>query len=358
MALIGKTFPVGMKKNVVFSLFGACGPTGFVFGALFSAILAQTGCKSFPLSMCCFVKLTLLPGWPWVFWALSIVCTLVCVASCFIIPGDSPKPNSTFDFTGAATGVSGLILINFAFNQAPVVGWQTAYISFTLGIGILLLVMFAFVELHMAKQPLLPVRGLQKEAWFALACIAAGWSSHGIWLYYFFNYVQLFRHATPIAAAAQISPVAFLGPICALSTGYLLKKIRVAYIMLLAMLCFTFGTLFLAIAPIDQPYLVFTFWSVIIMPGGMNWSFPSGTILLSNAMPKEHQGMSASLVSTVVNYSISLGLGIAGTVNKYTAEKHGTLAGLRAGWYFGIGLDVLGIAIAGYFVWISRPQKS
>lgn len=45
MALIGTTFPPGMKKAVVFSLFGACGPTGFVFGAIFSALLSQFGCK-------------------------------------------------------------------------------------------------------------------------------------------------------------------------------------------------------------------------------------------------------------------------------------------------------------------------
>ena len=45
-------------------------------------------------------------------------------------------------------------------------------------------------------------------------------------------------------------------------------------------------------------------------------SFPSGTILLSNSMPREQQGMAASVVNTVVNYSISLSLGIAGTIER------------------------------------------
>ena len=43
MALLGRTYPVGMKKNIVFSLFGACGPIGWVVGGTFSSICAQLG---------------------------------------------------------------------------------------------------------------------------------------------------------------------------------------------------------------------------------------------------------------------------------------------------------------------------
>ena len=45
MALVGRTFPMGMKRNIVFSLFGAAGPTGFTLGAVFSSICAQLGCE-------------------------------------------------------------------------------------------------------------------------------------------------------------------------------------------------------------------------------------------------------------------------------------------------------------------------
>jgi len=46
MAIVGRTYPVGLKRNIVFSLFGACGPTGFFFGALFSALIAQLACTA------------------------------------------------------------------------------------------------------------------------------------------------------------------------------------------------------------------------------------------------------------------------------------------------------------------------
>lgn len=83
----------------------------------------------------------------------------------------------------------------------------------------------------------------------------------------------------------------------------------------------------------------------------MDMSFPAATIILSNQVPKQHQGVAASLITTVVNYSISWGLGIAGTVevhvNKGGADE---LAGYRGAWYSGMGLSGVGIIIAAAFL--------
>lgn len=82
-------------------------------------------------------------------------------------------------------------------------------------------------------------------------------------------------------------------------------------------------------------------------------SFPAATIILSEALPKEHQGLAASLVNTVINYSISIGLGIAGTVQSQispgTTEQE-ILKGCRSAFYVGIGLSGLGVLVATLFV--------
>jgi MFS family permease len=44
MALIARTYPMGDKRALILSLFGACGPTGFLTGAIFAAIFAQYAC--------------------------------------------------------------------------------------------------------------------------------------------------------------------------------------------------------------------------------------------------------------------------------------------------------------------------
>lgn len=82
-------------------------------------------------------------------------------------------------------------------------------------------------------------------------------------------------------------------------------------------------------------------------------SFPSGTLLLSNAMPKKHQGLAASLVSTMVNYSISIGLGFAGTVETHVNDGgKDVLRGYRGALYMGVGLAAGGLVISSFYVFV------
>lgn len=89
-------------------------------------------------------------------------------------------------------------------------------------------------------------------------------------------------------------------------------------------------------------------------------SFPSGTLILSNAMPRKHQGLAASLVSTTVNYSISIGLGFAGTVETYVNDGgKDVLKGYRGALYMGVGLAGSGVIISSAYVLVGliRDQK-
>lgn len=78
-------------------------------------------------------------------------------------------------------------------------------------------------------------------------------------------------------------------------------------------------------------------------------------------MPREHQGVAGSLVNTVVNYSISLGLGLAGTVERYVdPDGSNMLKGYRGASYMGVGLAGLGsiIAICFTIVTFSNSKSS
>ena len=88
-------------------------------------------------------------------------------------------------------------------------------------------------------------------------------------------------------------------------------------------------------------------------------SFPAATILLSNLVPKGQQGVAASLVATVVNYSISIGLGIAGTVESHVSEGgKEVLRGYRGAWYAGIGLSGLGVLLSVCFIVVERRKPA
>ncbi|SCW02139.1 LAFE_0E15038g1_1 [Lachancea fermentati] len=346
VAILGRTYEPGKRKQMVFSLFGAAAPGGYVLGAVFSSLFAQ------------------LVWWPWAFWVMSIFCTLLAVAGYFIIP-ETPLPKrdesisiwQLTDFAGSLTGVIGLVLCNFAWNEGPVVGWPKPYTYSLLIVGVFFLVAFALIESR-AQFPLVPFSALPKDASFILGCVAAGWSSFGIWIFYLWQFLEETRGKSPLSTSAQFVPVTVSGFCAAITTGYILSHISASVVMLFSMTAFTVGGILIATAPSHQTYWAQTFISIIVMPWGMDMSFPAATILLSNAMPQEHQGLAASLVNTVVNYSISIGLGFAGTIeSRVNGGGTNLLKGYRGAWYMGIGLSGMGIAIAILYV-MSIHQKS
>lgn len=109
--------------------------------------------------------------------------------------------------------------------------------------------------------------------------------------------------------------------------------------------------------PIHQTYWAQEFVGLIILPWGMDMSFPAATIVLSRAMPRKHQGLAASLVNTFVNYSISIGLGFAGTVDSnVNDEGREVLRGFRGALYMGVGLASLGVVVALMFCSVERHR--
>lgn len=95
----------------------------------------------------------------------------------------------------------------------------------------------------------------------------------------------------------------------------------------------------------------------------MDLSFPASAISLSNMVPKERQGISASLVNTIINYSVSIGLGIAGTVESVViGQGQDELQGYRSALYTSVGLAGLSLCVSAAFAIqgsydLKRPQK-
>lgn len=335
IAILGRSYEPGRRKQMIFSIFGAAAPGGFVFGATFSALLGQ------------------LAWWPWAYWVMAIACLLLAGAGVLVIPhtphpkiDDSVSLVMRVDAWGAITGVTGLVFVNFAWNQGSVVGWTPPYTYVLLIVGFLFLGLFAFIESR-ATFPLLPIAALSTDSAFVLGCIAAGWSSFGIWLFYIWQFMEESRGNSPLLASAQFVPVAIIGLCASVTTGIVLNRLPASVVMLISMLAFTIGGVLIATTPIEQSYWAQTFISIIVMPWGMDMSFPAATILLSNAMPREHQGIAASLVNTVINYSISIGLGFAGTIESQINDGGlEILKGYRGAWYMGIGLSSLGVFVS------------
>ena len=347
LAILGSTYPPGRRKAMVFAIFGATAPGGSILGTVFSSLFA-------------------LVWWPWTFWSFSITLAAVVVIGWFVIPSRPESHHHTrssslkhlivveLDLPGTLTGVAGLVLVNLAWNQAPLVGWSQPYVYVTLILGALFLAAFFVIEIYYATHPLIPFPALSSDVAFTLGAIACGWGCFGIWFYYVWQIMLVLRNEPPLLATAHASPVVISGAVAAILTGALMHRMGPPLVMLCALLAFLTGIILIATMPVDQIYWAQTFVTMIVTPFGMDMSFPAGTLILSDAVPRRHQGIAASLVNTVVNYSISLAIGFAGTVevnvNNGGRNDADILRGFRGAMYLGIGIATLGVALCVAFL--------
>ncbi|XXH00823.1 hypothetical protein Hte_007174 [Hypoxylon texense] len=347
LAIFGAAYPDGMRKTMAFALFGACAPSGSIVGATFSALFD-------------------LVWWPWTFFSFAVVLAILAVMVVIFVPS-IPRiraPPTTLagviqdlDLLGGIVGVTSLVLINFAWNQAVVVGWRQDrdYVYICLLLGMILLPCFFIIETKVAAKPLIPFAALTSDVGFVMACIACGWGCFGIWLFYLLQFYANLRHGSPLQISAWFSPIPASGFAASITTGIILSKVRSSVVMVMSMTFFLVGVILVAVAPVDQTYWAQTFVCSLVIPWGMDMSFPAGTIIMSQSLPKEHQGVAASLINTVVNYSVSLSLGFAGTVEMRvdhggSSESDNVLRGYRGALYLAIGLAGLGLATSLVFV--------
>lgn len=165
--------------------------------------------------------------------------------------------------------------------------------------------------------------------------------------------------------AAWFTPILGVGLVSALAVGKLLGRVPASWIMVIGQVAYLTGSILAAARTPHSIYWTYFFFSVLIMTVGMDTSFPASAIIFSNAVPKQYQGMGASIVMTIVNYSISLGLGFAGTIetniNNGGLTKGDKLHGFQSAMWFSVGLSGFGLflsliyVVKGYWKKSSKP---
>ncbi|MCJ1416202.1 hypothetical protein MMC32_002537 [Xylographa parallela] len=289
VALLGATYPPGLRKNLVFAAFGAVAPGGAVIGAVFGGIFQNS--------------------WPWAFYSLALVLATAAVVSHFVIPNRMSETVDThklsrwqllekLDILGGSVGIIALTLINFAWNQAPATSWAEPSVITTLILGICLVVVFFLIETRVSSSPLIPLDIITLDIGFVIACISCGWATFGIWIYYSFQFFQQIRGSGPLLTSAYYAPAAISGALASIITGLLLQILHPAWVMTFSLTSFTIATVLVATAPVLQTYWSQTFVSMIFITWGIDMSFPAATIIMSNAVKPEHQGIAASLIMT------------------------------------------------------------
>jgi hypothetical protein len=225
-------------------------------------------------------------------------------------------------------------------------------------VGIVLIVAFVFSQSR-ASAPVLP-NSLWTRKGFSpvVTAMSFGWMSFGIFLYYTTIYILTVHKAAPLTAVAQMVPLVIGGLFATASVGIFISRVPAQYIFGLSMFSFFVGNLLMSFVNYSNVYWAFIFPACLLVVGGPDLSFASSGILISNVVLPEEQGVAGSFISTVVQYSIAFGLGVAATIESHTNDGgKDIVSGYRGALWLGIGFAAVAFFIVVFFVRDNRFDK-
>jgi len=180
----------------------------------------------------------------------------------------------------------------------------------------------------------------------------------GIVIWYVTLYNQVLRHYTVFASAGTYATLAVMGTLCAFLSSQAISRMPAQYILAIGSICSCAACALLATSPAQQVYWAQIFPALILTAFGPDFIFTATQIIASNTVRRDQQGIAGSLMGTVLSYSLSTGLGFAGTAEAYTNDGgNNLLQGYRSAMYLGIGMSALATIIALVFVRIPKDVR-
>ncbi|CEJ61892.1 hypothetical protein PMG11_10408 [Penicillium brasilianum] len=342
--ILGSTYRPGPRKNLVFSIYGACAALGFFAGFFVSGICGQY------------------LSWRWYFFIGAILSAMMTASSLFYINCDYANKRELgirMDWSGFCLSISGATLFVFAIadsSYAPQ-GWRTPYIPVLFTIGATLLGVMTYLEVWVVNNPLLPGDIFRLKFMtpliLALLCL---YGSLGIFLLYGVLYMSAFMGATPLQLVAWTVPMAVGGLIVSLTGAFILHKVSGTVLMIISCLGYIGSGLLFAIIPLGGNYWLYVFPAMICGTIAVDISFNLANVFITTSLPKAKQGLAGALIYCTMHMGFAIMLGFADIVGTQT-EYLGKWKSYKAVFVLQTGLGVVGLLIILGFVRI-RHAKS
>ena len=358
IALMGKMYVPGPRKNLVFSIYGFSAVAGFMIGITLGGVISQ------------------FTTWRWYFYAGAILCVFSFVAALLSIPGDyteTRKFGVKMDYWGMTTITSGLILATYALIDSSRVedGWKTPYISTLFCVGLVLFATGFWGETMprlTQNNPLLPP-SIWKVPSFAglLASLVFSFGSVGIYLLYAVLWFEYILRITPLLQVAYFVPLILGGFALSLFAGAFLHKIPATYLILISTIVLVLPPLLFIYSPLEGAsgprYWSYFLTSMICGTIGIDINFNVANIFISTSLPRSQQGLAGSLIQAVLEIGIALGLAFAEIIShqtmiRYPIAQQDTIISITAGYknvfWLEFAFAVAGFVIAAAFVRIGK----
>jgi MFS family permease len=251
-----------------------------------------------------------LVGWRAVFWVLTAVAALVLALVRWVVPAGPPVVRRGLDPAGAATAVTGLVLLVVGAGLVEDPAAAPVPPAVVLLAGALLVVGFVLTQRH-GRDPLLDRSALTHGRFLRANGVAfvntATTSASGTLIA--LVGAEVFDLG-PLVTGLVLLPFSVLVVLGSLAGGFWLRRPEhVGMATGLAVVTLAMGGMALATAVRSLPVLV---TAVAVAGLGLSWAAVTSTDAATAALPPERQGAAAGAVNTAAQ--IGTALGVAGLV--------------------------------------------
>lgn len=296
LAVITSTFP-DRERGRAIGVWTAVAGGGGILGMFLSAALVD------------FVD------WRWLF-ALPIALVIVALAMTLrSVPDSREASTHPFDTIGALTSIAAVVGLIFALHEGPVLGWASPQVVSALVVGLISAVGFVLWQLRRGATGLLDVRLFRERglAGGSLTLLAVFGVQAGI-LVVLFPFLQAVLGWSGLLSTLAMMPMAVLMMAASGLAPRLSERVGSRSTMAVGVLLAGTGLALMAgIVSVDGGYLS-------ILPGmlamgvGMGLSMTPSTEVITEALPRERQGVASALNDVTREFGTALGVALLGAL--------------------------------------------
>ena len=256
----------------------------------------------------------LLHFWSWqsIFWAFAICGTGIFILTC-TVASSRDQQATPLDWPGAVLIGGAVAIFVFGLVEAPVQGWTHPLVIGCLVGGVLLALLFAFVELR-RSHPLLDVRLFARPDFATGSVVVTFFFLANFGFFYVsMQYMQLLLGYSPLQTALALAPL--MGPVLLLSitTPWYLPRLGLRLVVSTGMLLIAVGLFCTRILELDSPYLDIA-WPLLIMATGIGLCTAPATSAIMGAVPDGKHGVASAVNDTTREVGAAIGIALAGSV--------------------------------------------
>jgi EmrB/QacA subfamily drug resistance transporter len=341
LSLLMTTFAEGRERNIALGIYGAASGSGAAAGVLLGGLL------------------TSYLSWSWIFFINVPVGVAAIAFTPFLLEeGRAELSHRHFDFAGAVSVTSGLMLLVYAMTRATSDGWGAGSTIALLAGALALVAAFIAIELR-SPSPLLPLRIFRLRtltgANVAMAIVGAVAFS----LFFLLTlYLQDVLHYSAVQSGVAFVAFALTVVVISNVAQVIVRRIGVRPTLTAGLFVFAASVVWLTRLPVDGHYFVDLFPAFVLGGAGMGLSFVPVTIASLTGVERSDAGVASGLINTSRQIGGAIGLAAASAVTtmatNHYVSAHGVAAssgaaldhGLQTGLYVLLGLLVVGALAA------------